>query len=353
VTNITGQPQTLDWGKADFIVTSGVGGAATWESNPRGQSQPAPSITLGPGQSVSQSATWSEISNEGPFAGANVWGEFSVHVAGGPEDLSQEFANSIVFSPVSDAVTASQSGSGTSSGPVTLTDVETDTSDQTITLATSQDGFIVVASGLNNPQGSVTIPATPEGAIPGPLVTLKPGQSFSLTATWNPPPTASGTAAISFWNGWDVYGQASNTLPGNSSNNNPPGGGSSDGSSSGASSGPVSVSVQTSQPSYELGERVRISVVLKNTTNKSIKLTRQASRAIVTIVGNNSAVVWKSSVQSPALKARKLRGGQQVKLSALWNGRADRPGIKALTAGAYTIEVSDGNDHGSTMIELA
>ena len=74
ITNTSNQPVTFNMAPTSFIVTNN--GGTVWESG-SGASSPAPtSETLQPGQSVTQTATWNGVANQGTLAGTNVLGGF-------------------------------------------------------------------------------------------------------------------------------------------------------------------------------------------------------------------------------------------------------------------------------------
>ncbi len=80
ITNTSSSSVTFDLAPVDFVVTQS--GNAVWESDPGAASQAATTETLQPGQSTTESAAWNGVASEGLFAGTNVWGNFTVSIAG-------------------------------------------------------------------------------------------------------------------------------------------------------------------------------------------------------------------------------------------------------------------------------
>ena len=62
------------------------GPAQIWESDPGAASQSTTSETLQPGQSLTETASWDGVANEGPMAGTDVFADywFAVSVLGAP-----------------------------------------------------------------------------------------------------------------------------------------------------------------------------------------------------------------------------------------------------------------------------
>jgi hypothetical protein len=51
-------------------------------------------------------------------------------------------------------------------------------------------------------------------------------------------------------------------------------------------------------------------------------------------------------------KAKSLKPGQTLRLSALWNGKPNVAGVKSLPPGLYTVEVDDGRSSASAEIRI-
>ncbi len=261
--------------------------------------------------------------------------------------------------------------------PIVMTFQETNASSQAVDVdnGPSIDGFMVSHDGD-------VVWRSNAGINPMFIVreTLQPGQSLTLTATWDGIPTG-GTAAVP---GQYLIANQLNPLaatatvtisgPGSTpSSPSGPGGGGSDPVSStvgdkgptslpaprdpqpdppsampaGASS-PVALSVTTHLPTYRAGHRVRMTLRLRNEGDHPIVFTPGASETGFTVLEGNTPI-WHSTGEASGLHARRLRPGQSIQVRAIWDGRPDLAGA-ALAPGSYTIEATaDGQTAVSTL----
>jgi Intracellular proteinase inhibitor len=351
VTNTSDQPVTFNLAPTNFTVTVSANGDTVWESDPGASTQAPTSETLQAGQSVTVTASWNGVANQGEFAGTNVWGAFDVAVAGSPITTHEEFQ---IDSPLSQSVTTNQT-TYQPGKPVQLTATETNVSDQAITLLNTNDQFIVMGSD------GVTLAAVSVSSS-NPIVTLQPGQSQTFAATWDtsslagstPSPTGNYTALFqdNFQGATSpefvIEGSATTSPapPGGSSPNPPPSGGSS--SQSQNPSG-VALILTTNDTTNPRREPLRIQVTLKNTARTSAKLAADASNSRLT-VRDGSAVIWTKNLLAP--KARTLKPGQSLRLTALWNGKPNLAGVSTIGPGLYTLEVDENGSVASSEIRV-
>ena len=157
-------------------------------------SQPSTSETLQPGQSMTETSSWNGVANEGTLAGANVWGSFNVAASGATTAISQAFE---IANPLTVSVTTNQSTYQPGQS-VQITATETNSSNQAITILNTQNAFTVV-SGSN---GSYPVTDVSSSV---PSVTLQPGQSETLTATWDPSAAQGGTGSTTGTNASESY----------------------------------------------------------------------------------------------------------------------------------------------------
>jgi hypothetical protein len=385
VTNISDQPVTFNMAPADFIVTIASNGDAAWESDPAASSQGPTSETLQPGQSVTQTASWNGVANEGAFAGTNVWEQFYVALADAPIAATEEFQ---IASPLSQSVSTDQP-TYQPGQPVQLTATETNVSDEPITILNTNDVFNVVGPGGGS------LPAVNVSST-NPIVTLQPGQSQTFTATWDQQSDGTGTVTVPGGN-YRVFFQdyfqgeafanflittsSSNPVlpPGGPSANPPQSSGSSSTnppSTSGGDAGnpPLTSGSSTTNPSPSTGSSssnldpstVAVVVTTNHTTNphrnplriniaikKAVAASAESSanpNVAKISVREGSTVVWTKSLLTP--KAKSLKPGQTLRLSALWNGKPNVAGVKSLPPGLYTVEVDDGRSSASTEIRI-
>jgi hypothetical protein len=249
--------------------------------------------------------------------------------------------------------------------PVEMTFQETNDSHQTIMVqeGPSLDGFIVT-------QGGKSVWRSNAGLNPLYIIekTLKPGQSMTLSATWNGIPTG-GTSPVSgqfvITNELTPNAKATITIAGPASTS-PPSTGQTPPTSSpapGAPSGtdpapvpsptpstpapsPIAVTVGMDHPTYRKGHPVRMTATLHNVSDSAVALAPNSNGDGFTVL-EGSTVVWHSARTS----SRTLEPGHSVKLTAVWNGKAHLPGA-TLAPGTYTIEAVEGSDSGSSTIRI-
>ena len=111
-------------------------------------------------------------------------------------------------------------------------------------------------------------------------------------------------------------------------------------------SSPVALLVTTNHPTYRKGHPVRMSVSLRNISQDPVDLASTANAGGFTVFEGSTAV-WHSA----RIARRRLDAGRSVKLTAVWNGRADRAGV-TIAPGTYTIEADQGGDSGSTTFRV-
>ena len=147
ITNTSAEPVTLNLPPADFVVMSK--GSTIWESDPGAASEPDVSETLQPGQSLSATATWDGMANEGPLAGTDVFDNsndyLNVSALGLPTATDVAFK---VDDPLSATVTAAGGTPGANGGEtfgagqsIVFTAMETNTSDLPVTILNTDENF--------------------------------------------------------------------------------------------------------------------------------------------------------------------------------------------------------------------
>lgn len=353
ITNTSDQPVTFNRPPADFIVAGESDAIGTvWESDPGAASQPPTSETLQPGQSLTETATWNGIANEGSLAGSNVFDDFTVTVLGSPVNPGLDF---LISSPLSGSVT-STGGAPDLSGdmvyqpgqPLLLTATETNTSDQPVTIPDSNDNFV-----LPGPT-TVTIPST-NATANGPFVTLQPGQSETFTATWDPDanpasPAPAGTYPVSFQDTFQGFWGHSIVIdpqtPTGGGSTSPPG---STGSTSTAA--PLAMTVMASPEPTGSSGPLRIRLTLDNVSKEKVKLAAFAGRAEITLL-RGSTVVATASKRLSVRQAQNLRPGRSLHLTTELAIRPSRSKSQALEPGTYTLEVEDGGYTAETTLEI-
>jgi hypothetical protein len=206
--------------------------------------------------------------------------------------------------------------------PVEFSFTATNTSGSPVNVGWGQVGFAVSQNGH---EISVVAPI----AMVMPLLTLKPGQSATETLPWNGlskgPPPAQLTGQFTV--------KAVNTTANLSTNfaiERPA-----------SSSSPITVAVTANHATHVAGRPVHITATLTNVSNGDVTLTPDHKADGVTILDGTTAV-WSTRAVLRGRKIRTLRSGQSLRLSVVWNGQANQPGVEKLSSGIYTILFADG-----------
>jgi hypothetical protein len=236
--------------------------------------------------------------------------------------------------------------------PIKLVYAETNTSDQPTQIAVgpSSDGFNVTEFGVPVWQSNAGI-----NPLFAQLVTLQPGQSYTLSSTWD------GVASP---------GDKSPQVPGifTVTNQLAP-----DGPSTSFqivdSTGvvvspikpaplPIAVAVTTDRTSYKLAQRVSINLTLTNTTNQTIMLPAKPGSFGFRVYRGTSVVGQENrrptiARSRPAATAQnQLAAGQSKAIGSTWVAGRNAHGAKALKPGSYTILAWDGGYSALTTIQV-
>jgi hypothetical protein len=187
-TNHGSRPITVLLAPADFKITEG--NTTVWESNPDSLSQTPTSVTLQPGQSVSQAATWRATQS---FMGTeiNLWGSFVA-------SNSNAFKVTAAFQ-IKDPLVTSLSTNQTTyrvGQPVQITSHTINTSDHPVTFVTTQipgGGFAIAQNGSKIWSSGPADDVLDSVAIE--TQTIQPGEATKYTATWDGLPASSGSTA--------------------------------------------------------------------------------------------------------------------------------------------------------------
>ena len=179
-TNTGDQPVAISLSPTDFSVSQYAG--VIWESNPENDGRSPTSVTLEPGQSVSQTATWDGTITERAYQqgtstsyAVNQFGTFQVS---NPNAPSEDTATFQITDPLQGALTTDQTTYQIAQ-PVQLTYTETNTSGQTLTIATANPLYQI----LHNEQ-----PVLPVEDPLGPsFQTITPGQTITNQYVYRPP----------------------------------------------------------------------------------------------------------------------------------------------------------------------
>jgi Intracellular proteinase inhibitor len=266
--------------------------------------------------------------------------------------------------------------------PVVMTFRETNVSNHTISVDSgpSIDGFDVK-------QGGTLIWRSNAGINPMFILLdpLQPGQSLTLTATWNGVPTGGSTpvsGTFEITNQLNSSTSATVTIttatptpaPTPAPTPPPPGGvtnptptplpitmpvagqnpmsqdPTSDPPATPVSSpSPIALSVSTDHPTYRKGHKVRMTMTLQNVSDSTVNLPIVSVQQFTVLEGSTPVWHWGRAISG--VGSLSLKPGQSVSFTADWNGKAHQAGV-SIAAGTYTIEASDGNYSGSTSFRV-
>jgi len=255
-TNTGTQAVTVSLSPTDFTVSeqSPDFDGQVWESNPQNDGQPPTSVTLQPGQSESQTATWDgTVARTGSQQGTttsyavNQFGAFTVSNPNAPEADTATFQ---ITDPLQGALTTSQAIYQLGQ-PVQVTYAETNTSDQTVTTTILNPVLFRV---FHNGQ-QLTPAMDPLGSE---FETLGPGQTAQhqftlLQADFGLVDNLTGSFAV------QVY-----AVP------EAPGEFTADFQFATVASGAIVSSVTTNQPVYQAGETVTMTFAETNTGDQAV-----------------------------------------------------------------------------------
>jgi hypothetical protein len=336
--------------------------------------------TLRAGQTITDTQTWNGIPMFGPYTTADLTGNFVADYGPG-NNLTQLTTTFQITPPTQDnlvtSVTTDQA-SYTPGQPVNMTFTETNDSTQPVPIVTGAPEFQVMQKGTviwnAFDAGSPALGTQPSWS------TLQPGQSYSQTFKWNGTigntstnPQATGTfiasdlldpnnSSATFQIVSTPYATPPSQNPGSPITNptpvtpiqtpitpitpiqnpvTPP---------SSASPSPIVATLSTDQSAYKTGQSVHISLMLKNLSTQQIVLSQNKNVAQITVIAG-STEVYQSNQTVHGLAA--IKPGQTVKLTSLWSGKANQPGVKKLSLGTYTIQVDDGGYVASTTVQIS
>jgi hypothetical protein len=228
--------------------------------------------------------------------------------------------------------------------PIVFTFTETNTGPSPVNVELGP-----VNSGFDVQQGGVTVWASNTGIQPQflRLETLQPGQSQTLTATWD------GVCNI---------GQAT-PLTGTftATNQQAPTGASATFQIVNATLPPVQIplpnnpaltaTLTTGKPAYRPGAPVHIILTLTNTSQTAVELSpNPASDGFYASRGK--VVVWRYTAAAGPDDARLIAPGQSVTFMATWNGRPNRHGVRSIRPGIYKLVANEGDYQISTTIDI-
>lgn len=321
-------------------------------------------IVLSPGETVSHSQTLSIIPDIGPYTLERLTGVFDLEY--GPSTDPDQYSTTFVIAAPSlanlETILSTDQSTYPVGQPVRLTFSETNIGTEPIVVLAGPTSFVISRNGAPF-WSSSSHGATP---IQKPTwLTLQPGDTYAQTDTWDPGEKARTSTLFSgpltATNELDLRGgsasfriltSSASTLPPAppepgppSQAQAPPAGG------AGAlpSTYPVVATLIPRRAAYRSGQAVRLSMILRNTSDSRIALKTNPQSDGIT-VARGSEVVYRSSRVGGI--AGSLRPRRVVKMSLVWSGRPNQPGFGGLAPGTYTVHVVKGGYSASAVIRI-
>jgi hypothetical protein len=374
-TNVGTVPIKVMTGPVSFTITQN--GTQVWTSIPPTMTPATPTqigwMTLQPGQSYSQQVTWNGV--PGKLPSAYPTGTFTVSNAFDPNHETATFQ--IAPQPAADLVTkiiTNQSVYDVGE-PVEMALIETNVSQQPIFVLTGPTAFQITHNGsvFWNSTNPVTLPGNSTWE------SILPGHSYTQALTWQgstPSAATSAPATGQFTvsnlldpSGTSVTFQINPTIyvipppitmppvpvppvpPVSPPSPVPPGPISPPSPAPNPNPTPVSVtaSLVPAHPAYKPGQAVRLTMILKNASSAKVVVGARPAVDGITVM-QGSTVVYRSGVI--ALLGGTIKPHASMKLTLLWSGRPNQPGLGKLNPGTYTITVVEGGYSASTTIRI-
>ncbi len=327
-------------------------------------------VAISPGQEISSQETWDGIPESAPYTMANLTGTF-VAVYQTDSYTPLVTADFQIVPPPSGTIVSSvttdqpvyQNGQS-----VTMTFTETNQGDQPVTVPAGPNGFATVVyigseylySSLSN--GSHWAPSTGTE-----WTTLEPGQSWTQTTVWPIAQYVLGPYTDSITDVFDPNGNSASfeltadpLVPVAGPNTSPTQGPAGPDSSSPGQVSPaadataptVSLSTLPGQlATYELGRSIRITLTIPGDGSAKVILPRVKPLEHITVL-DGTRVISRLTRRVPDLASKQLEAGRTVKLTQIWDGRPNQPGVHRLNPGTYTIDVVYGDHGGSAAIAM-
>ncbi len=361
-TNTSDQAVTFfDDGPAGFSISHN---GTTAMQYPLDQNVPTFPITWTAGQTETDTQTWNGIPQDGLYNPSNLSGTFVA--AYGPQSGAPGASTSFQIAPppawdVVSSVTTNHSTYNVGQ-TVIMTFNETNNGDQPITIVTGPNAFEASQDGL-------VIWSSPGFGGNAAWGTLQPGQSLTQTGSWDGAPdnaitNLGDTYVVSNWldpngstatiqiNGPPVVTAPPPTEPilppiqAPATPTSTPPTTTNSGTTNGPTSPLIATTLSTNRRVYRMGQSVQILLTMQEAGTKQ-KVKGHGTTAVssatkfdrITVM-EGSTLVWQSRRGVFTPKVRKVEPRQTIKLSAVWNGRSNQPGVRKLTPGTYTIETN-------------
>jgi hypothetical protein len=185
------------------------------------------------------------------------------------------------------------------------------------------------------------------------LDTLQPGQSFTLSGTWNgvpneenSPPFTAGTFTVT--NQLDPNSASATFQIGTPLSDAPP----PTVPISAVAPSPVSATVSANRRALQIGHPASFTFTITNSGSEPIDVPRSSLAANFTLV-QGTDMIWRStgrSVRSQAVQA--LAPGQSIKIYGRWLGKPNKAGLGSIKPGFYQVTASAGEYFATATVRL-
>ncbi len=297
------------------------------------------------------------------------------YAAFGPETNPTEYTSEFqITGPTSSDIVSSIATDQSSylpGQPVNLTFTETNEGSQPILIVVSDLAFQIKMSGAIVWESGAGLSGLSWSQ-------LDPGQTYTQTQTWNgtgidgkqlvgqfvvtnfldatgpiasfsivnPDPIGSGP----------VTGLSTSPSDGTSSTTNDPvtgvGNTNTGSGSTGLPIAPNTVStVATDKSAYKVGQSVHIALVVQKRVPVKGAVPSLRPRELITVM-EGSTVIWQATRRIPSVQRNRVSTGESATFTTVWNGKSNQAGIRKLSPGSYSVEITDSEYGGQTSFTI-
>ncbi len=272
-------------------------------------------VTLQPGQSLTQSATWTPSGGQAPV------GLYQAYCSGLFNGQSANFQVGVAGS-ISTTFTTDKSGYSAGQ-PVQITLSETNTSNQPVTVNTGPSEFQITDDSF------LAADVTGTGGTQSSTQTLQPGQSFTQTATWNGVRNIGTNPGTNAWGNFAVSSQNVPLLQW----------------ATFQIANPVTTSLVASSPTFATGQPVTLTFTETNSADVPVTVDDYSGSFEIEDLETNAVVFSQTGSGTPTLLT--VQPGASLTQTATWT-----PSAGQAPAGSYSAQYSDPTQGVSTTFQI-
>jgi hypothetical protein len=271
-------------------------------------------VTLQPGESLTQSATWTPSGGQAPMG-------FYQAYCSGPFDGQGNRFQVGVAGTVSTTFTTDKSDYSVGQ-PVQITLSETNTSNQPVTVNTGPSEFQIT-------NGFLAADVTGTGGTQSSTETLQPGQSFTQTATWNGISNIGTSPGTNAWGNFGVSSQNAPLLQ----------------RATFQIANPLTTSLVASSPTFAPGQPVTLTFTETNSADVPVTVDDYTGSFEIVDLETSAAVFSQIGSGTPTLVT--VQPGASLTQTATWT-----PSAGQAPAGSYSVQYSDPTQGVSTTFQI-